>query len=435
MPDPRQRLEKLSEQRRALLGLKLQQVSRPGQPTLTPISSEKQVAAYLTSSQQPPPAADDLSRFLKQTLPDYMIPSSFVVLDSLPQTPNGKVDRRALAARPPAAIKAAAEVAGPQDEWESQLATIWQAMLPVTPIGRHDNFFDLGGHSLLAIQLVAQIEDTFGRKLPLASLFQAPTLARLAAMLREEAAPVTWSSLVPIQPNGSKPPLFIVHGGSGEVLFLQKLIQYLGPDQPLFGLQRRELSGQFARQNSVKEMAAHYLAEIRAVQPEGPYDLGGFCIGGTIAFEMAQQLKAQGQPTRLLALIGAGYPPGARRSRRHYLQRSAYHLQNGNFAFFKPYWQTAKSKLSRKLKQPTRPNPAAQPAASTGWVSDVMLKAAYQPEVYPGLLTLIETSGLTVRPWSKLSTQDIDSCIIGGSHVTMFEEPYVRLVAEKLKAA
>lgn len=434
MSDQRHRLENLSEQQRQLLSLRLQQRGPASPPPATSIRAEKQLVAYLTARQQPPPAADELRTFLKQSLPDYMVPATFICLDTLPQMPNGKVDRRALTTLPVAPAQGEAAVLGPQDEWESKLAAIWQATLPVTAIGRHDNFFDLGGHSLLAIQLVAHLEEAFGRKLPLATLFQAPTIARLAAVLREDAAPTRWSSLVPIQPSGSKPPLFIIHGGSGEVFFLQKLIQYLGPDQPLFGLQRRELSGQFDRQNSIAEMATHYLAEVRTFQPEGPYYVGGFCIGGTIAFEMAQQLRAQGQQTNLLALIGAGYPPGAKRSRRHYLQRSAYHLQNGNFGFFKPYWHRVKGKLSRKLRERTSRSSSAPPVEATAWVSDVMLKAAYQPEIYPGRLTLIETSSLTVPPWSRLSTEAIDKCIIGGSHVTMFEEPYVQLVAAKLKA-
>ncbi|HMR67393.1 MAG TPA: acyl-CoA synthetase, partial [Anaerolineae bacterium] len=134
MSDQRQRLENLSELQRQLLSLRLQQLGTAPPPAATFLSAEKQLVAYLTARQQPPPAADELRTFLKQTLPDYMVPATFVILDALPHTPNGKVDRRALTALPMAPAHGEAAVLEPQDEGESKLATIWQAMLPVTPI-------------------------------------------------------------------------------------------------------------------------------------------------------------------------------------------------------------------------------------------------------------------------------------------------------------
>jgi len=167
-------------------------------------------------------------------------------------------------------------------------------------VGIHDNFFDLGGHSLLAVHLLAHIEKAFGRHLPLATLFQGPTVEQLAEQLYQEERPMSWSWLVPIQPKGSKPPFFCMHGGSG-------VAHYLGPDQPYYGLQPHGLDGRRVP-TTIEDMAIDYIKEIRTVQPEGPYFLGGYSYGGLVAFEMAQQLRHQGQEVALLVLFDTSLP-------------------------------------------------------------------------------------------------------------------------------
>jgi acyl carrier protein len=177
---------------------------------------------------------------------------------------------------------------------ELQLSHIWEAVLNIRPISLTDDFFDLGGHSLLAVRLTGQIREQFGRDLPLATLFEASTIAQLADVLRQESDAMPRSTLVTIQPNGSKPPFFCVHAIGGEVLNFIDLARHLGPDQPFYGLQAPSSQDAHDDDTSIEKMAAYYLDVIQEVQPEGPYLLGGLCAGGVIALEMAQQLHQRG---------------------------------------------------------------------------------------------------------------------------------------------
>jgi len=230
---------------------------------------------------------------------------------------------------------ASEEPQGPRDDLERQLVAIWKATLGVAPIGTADNFFDLGGHSLVAVRLFARIEAAFGRKLPLATLFSAPNIGELAALLREQGGVASWSSLAALQPRGNRPPFFCVHAIGGNVLKFRALAAHLGPDQPLYGLQVRGFDGQQSPATSVEEMAANYLAEIRQVQPHGSYYLGGQCFGGMVALEMARQLQAVGEQVALLAMFD-DYAPGytkllpcpalVRRRLRWLAQRGQAHL-------------------------------------------------------------------------------------------------------------
>jgi phthiocerol/phenolphthiocerol synthesis type-I polyketide synthase E len=185
----------------------------------------------------------------------------------------------------------------------NQLAHIWQHVLGVDSIGLDQNFFDLGGDSSLAVQMFAEIERAFGVKLPLATLYEASTISELAAILFSQASKSRWSPLVAIQPNGSRPAFFCMHGAGGNVLNYRDLSRHLGGDQPFYGLQSQGLDGNCALLTKVEEMAELYLREIRRVQPHGPYFLGGYCMGGTVAYEVAQQLISQGERVAVLALF------------------------------------------------------------------------------------------------------------------------------------
>ena len=237
-----------------------------------------------------------------------MIPSAFVSVESLPLTPNGKVDRNALPAPDYTRLEQQEALVAPRDGLELQLRQIWEQVLGVRPIGIRDNFFDLGGHSLLAVRLFAQVEKVTGKRLPVAALFHAPTIEQQARLMSRQEWSAQWKSLVAIQPAGSKPPFFCVHAHDGGVLFWRDLARHLGSDQPFYALQAQGLDGRQPPHDRIDEMAAHYIKEIRALQPEGPYFIGGHCIGGLIAFEMAQQLHAQGERMGLLALFDSYAP-------------------------------------------------------------------------------------------------------------------------------
>src|SRR6185295_12459386 len=215
--------------------------------------------------------------------------------------------RRALPA-PVAEVSRTLGYVAPRDLLELQLAQLWEEVLGRHPVGVFDSFFELGGHSLLAVQMVARLERLTGRGLPVATLFQAPTVERMAALLRGEEKPAARSSLVLLQPQGARPPLFFVHGAAGTVFPFLDLARELGTDRPFYALQAPGVEEGAEPSSTVQDLAAHYLEEIRAVQPEGPFHLGGWSLGGVVAFEMAQQLQAGGQQAGLLALLDSRVP-------------------------------------------------------------------------------------------------------------------------------
>ena len=253
-----------------------------------------------------------LRKFLKEKLPEYMIPKAFVVLDSLPLTASGKVDRLALTELDSYASRLIDKTfIAPRTPTELTLAKIWAEVLNVERVGIYDNFFDLGGDSLLTVRLMKQIHKQFERELPLSSLFLNPTIESLATSLSLATDSLPWSPLVPIQPAGSSPPFFCVHPIFGVVFPYYELAQNLGKNQPFYGLQPIGLDGKSSLLTNIEHMAAHYIEALRSVQPKGPYFLGGWSFGGWVAFEMAQQLQKSGEEVALLAVLDTLAPiPG-----------------------------------------------------------------------------------------------------------------------------
>src|SRR6185312_13465908 len=252
------------------------------------------------------PASADLQAYLAKQLPEYMVPAVFMVLDTLPLTVNGKVDRKALPR--PVTEAAAVNFAAPRDSLEMQLAALWEEVLDTRPIGIKQNFFDLGGHSLLAVKLMARIQQSFGAKISLSAILRAPTIEQLANVMRHNLRPASRSSLVPMQPSGSQLPFFCVPGAGGNTMYLYNLSRQLGPDQPFYGLQGVGLDGEATPHTRVEEMATHYLTAIQSVQPHGPYCLGGHSLGGWVAFEMAQRLEQMGEEVAMLAILDTPAP-------------------------------------------------------------------------------------------------------------------------------
>jgi amino acid adenylation domain-containing protein len=272
----------------------------------------KRLVGYVVPSEEGA-GEGELRRHVKAHLPEYMVPSEFVFLEAMPLTPNGKINRRALPAmksnssaneqvNESSANGRSTSDSWPNDPVQAELLKIWEELLGRKPIGLHDNFFDLGGHSLLAARLMHRVKQTMGKTLPLAALLQAPTVEQLAEVLQGDFSR-HWSSLVAMQPEGSKPPFFCVHGVGGNVIGFQKLAWRMRPDYPFYGLQSRGLDGKRPLHTSIEDMAAHYVEEIRSVQPKGPYQLGGFSLGGIVAYEMARQLQTRGEEVALLVLF------------------------------------------------------------------------------------------------------------------------------------
>ena len=275
----------------------------------------RRLVAYVVPA-EPAPAVAEIRAWLRDLLPEHMVPAVFQLLDSLPLTPSGKVDRRALPDPDPAAAGPEAVAVPPRTPVEVLLAGIWRDLLGIERVGVRDSFFDLGGHSLLAVRLMARIRRQCGRDLPLAVLFAGPTIERLAALLDPAAAmaptpPRHRAPLVELAPgDDSRLPLFLVHPVGGGVLCYAALARALGaadPGQPIYGLQSPDWEGAGAA--TLEAMAERYVAAVRGRQPRGPYRLGGWSMGGVAAFEMARQLGQAGDEVELLALVDS-YAPG-----------------------------------------------------------------------------------------------------------------------------
>lgn len=240
---------------------------------------------------------------LKNSLPDYMVPDNFIIVPAMPLTPNGKVDKKALAKHGESITVDGDEYIAPRTDIEKLIADIWIEYLGVKKVGVHDNFFELGGHSLIAVQVMTRIEKETGKRLPLASLFDCSTVEKLAQLLELGGKFITWDSLVPIKPKGNKMPLYMVHGAGLNVLLFNTLAMGLSPEQPVYGLQAKGLDGIDEPLGNIEEIAKHYIDSIMSQNPDGPYALAGYSFGGIIAFEMARQLEALGKEVKMLAMF------------------------------------------------------------------------------------------------------------------------------------
>jgi amino acid adenylation domain-containing protein len=400
---------------------------------------DKRVVAYFVPARDAVLSTAELRSFLKEKLPEYMLPSVFVALKSMPLTPNGKVDRRALPAPDQSDLARSGTLAAPTDVVESRLVEIWQTVLGVRPIGVTDNYFELGGHSLVAVKLMNRIEEVFGKTLPIATLLQSPTIERLAVILRQKGAP-TWSCLVPIQTAGSKPPFFCIHGANGAVVRFHALAQYLGPDQPFYGLQAQGLDPGSSCHMRTEEMASHYINEIRTVQPQGPYFLGGYSFGGAIAFEMAQQLASQGEPDTLVVLFDTVFPGPS-------VAQSNSSTWSAFLTFFRIPASQRSQYISRMITAPIRMVKrqvhVARLPRIVKQVRNACLRAQveYTPQPYPGRVILFRSNhkplGQLSDPrsgWSECAINGLEVHEIAGNHENILLEPQVRFVAEQLRA-
>jgi amino acid adenylation domain-containing protein len=263
----------------------------------------KYLVAYVVVDQQQSSTLSSIQSSLKEKLPTYMIPSCFVMLDALPLTPSGKIDRRALPA-PDTSSRIVEEIfVAPTLTEHYQLIQIWEELLDARPIGIRDNFFLLGGHSLVAARLVARIQEVFGKKISLATLFASPTIEQLAKALQqhEEIAPP--SPIIVVQHGGTRRPFFFLHGDyKGGAFYCFPLAHELGADQPFYAVEPYKFHDVTALP-TLETIAATHIEKLRSIQPEGPYMLGGFCNGGLFTYEMARQLQAQGQAVDLLVLM------------------------------------------------------------------------------------------------------------------------------------
>ncbi|MEQ9486031.1 amino acid adenylation domain-containing protein [Coleofasciculus sp. F4-SAH-05] len=421
-------------------------------------SGGKQLVAYFVSTQEKP-SPRSLRSFLKESLPDYMIPAAFVSLDSLPLTPNGKVNRRALPAPNPASFGGETTFIAPRNHLEQQLAKIWSDLLDIDKIGINDNFFERGGHSLLALKLMGKIQHQFGQTLPLTTLFTSPTIAELANVI-SHAEVESYSAIVPIQTQGSKPPFFCVHPAGGNVLCYLKLADYLGTDQPFYGLQAQGFNQGEEALTQVEDMAHLYVKAIREVQPEGPYQIGGWSFGGIVAYEIAQQLQKQGEEVSRLAILDSWVPiilDQAKKIDDHYLVGVCSRVFGGMFGqdnLVSPdelQGLTVPEQIDYILAKaqqvgvfPTEGNQEQNRRILDVLVGTLKATYAYKRQPYPSKVTVFRAQEkhlhapdpqlVWVELFAILDAKEIDVIPVPGHHYSFILEPNVRVLAERLAA-
>jgi len=397
---------------------------------------------------------------IRRMLEDYK-----KILDAMLENPDLKVAELGVSVRPKshpplAAGSSQSEMPLPQNETERQLKQIWEDLLGTRSIGVHQNYFELGGNSILAVRLFAQIENVFKVKLPLSTLLEAPTIKELARALRSEGSAPTWSPVVPMQPHGSRPPFFCVHAAGGNVLLYRDLSRHLGADQPFYGLQFPGLDGEQPLLTRIEDIAALYVQEIRSIQRHGPYFLGGYCLGGTIALEMAQQLTRNGEEVALLALFDtlnwSKIPPYSIWSKTyHQGERLVFHARNfmllrfkDKIKFFQEKLKILRSRsniwrgmLSRKLGK--EPHGSRSESSLLAQIWDITDRAAvrYVARPYPGRITdyrPLKQYSKYFGPniyWDGLALGGYDTVVLPVYPAGMLLEPFVKQLAAELKVS
>ncbi|AFZ28250.1 beta-ketoacyl synthase family protein,acyltransferase family protein,phosphopantetheine-containing protein (plasmid) [Cylindrospermum stagnale PCC 7417] len=344
----------------------------------------------------------------------------------------------------------------PRTPVEFVVANLWQQLLNIERVGIYDNYFELGGHSLVAVRLMAQIQRKFGQNIPLAALFQAPTVEKLASVLQETTDSRPWSPLVEIQPRGSKRPFFCLPGGGGNVLYFYQLANYLGLDQPFYALQASGLDGKTPAHTSIEDMAADYIKAIQVVQPEGPYLLGGHSFGGRVAFEIALQLQQLGQEVAVLAIFDTWAPIPDQKPVEVHKDDTQYLIEMVNMieGFFSKNLFITEDTL-RKLMPDEQLNyflaqlktaeilpPQATLEQVDGFLkvykANTKANCAYMPkEAYHNQVTVFHAQEeLFDNPsmgWDKYSLKSVETYEVPGEHITMMAEPHVQVLAKHLK--
>jgi acyl-CoA synthetase (AMP-forming)/AMP-acid ligase II/thioesterase domain-containing protein len=416
------------------------------------------------------PTEKDLREFAAARLADFKVPRRVLLVSELPKGPTGKpqriglADKLGLTARGAGAEEKSGFTA-PRSPTEEVLAAIWAELLRLPKIGVHDDFFQCGGNSLLAATMVARLQKKMGRFLPVAAMIQGATIEHVARLLDQQLA--SGSSLIALQPEGAQPPFYCVHGIGGEALDLAELARHMAPDYPFHGLQIQRSDDGAPVLRSIEQMAARYVDEICAFQPQGPYFLGGVSFGGSVAFEMAQQLQARGRQVGLLAILDH-IAPGRTSQPSFWTPSFAVRFLTNCCSWIRydlldrkriGVWRRAGLKMRVGMKRignvfRRRPSGSAadlvESIFDTSRLPDVFRKTLevhyqallnYKPTGYPGRITLIRASAqpLLRAPrydlgWSKLAAGGVDVSVIPGSHYTIFIDPYLQLLAEQLKA-
>ncbi len=412
---------------------------------------DRRLIAYVVPLPEATFTEDSLLQALRDMLPDYMVPAAIVRLDALPLTPNGKVDRRGLP-DPGDTRRPSESYIPPRDGLELQLARIWEDLLNVRPVGVRDGFFERGGHSILLLHLVAQIEREFGARLSLADLVQGTTIERLAVSMRDQRSGPE-ARLVAMRSTGDRAPFFAMVPAGGTLACYVSLAELMTHDRPFYALQPRGTMAESAAAPTIELMAREDLKELRRVQPNGPYFLGGWSMGGLVAYEMACLLQDAGEEVAVLALMDCGVPDPDQEMKdpndaAAELAASHFDLDLGELGDLQ-----GEARIEALLDLARRYGRLAH-EVDLRWVRWLIdgyristgSTQRYRPRPYDGRVTLIRASdGLSEVTderiaddpelrWGGLARGGVDVVWVAGTHHTMVQPPHVTTLAARLQA-
>jgi len=413
--------------------------------TASAVGKDKQLTAYFVA-RSGEITVEALRNFLREKLPPYCLPAFLIPLEALPLTRSGKIDRAGLPDPLINRVDSVGMFEPPSCVTEKRLAALWARLLERDPIGIHDNFFELGGHSLLAVRLVADIEKEFGKRIPLVSLFQYATIHSMAGYLDREVATLDWPTLVRIQPEGSRPPLFCVSAPNINALGYVALARRLGPDQPLYGLQAQypeDIEGEHS-QMAVEDLATEYLKAIRDIQAAGPYQFIGMCRGAHIAFEMAGRLEAEGHSVAFLGILDTW----AMENTYNYIWFIKYYFRRLKALLrFSPSEQIdVVKRKAREVIRGFRVRNVLTEGLTAAELYRNPLHEVYFPgpdfvsKKYPGRISIFRIRRQPIDRirddylgWANRADKGIDVHVIPGRHVGLLREPNVAVLAEQLE--
>jgi len=427
---------------------------QPGGNGPTSLQHATYILAYAVLKPRQTASSQDLREFLMNCLPYHAVPSMVFLLESIPLSPNGKADIYALLQLHSVERELCENYVPPRDAIELRLTQIWEKLLHFQPVGAADSFFEIGGDSLAAIDLMLTIEKEFQCRLPITALIQSPTIAALADVLRGDGKSVSLGSLVPIRVQGTRPPLFCIHA-DGSVFIYRRFAEYLDPSVPIYGLQAHGLANPGHQPFSqVDEMAAHYIREIRMVQPHGPYHLCAFSAGGLIIFEMARQLSEMGEQVAFLGMLDAYGPdyPEYLPAKNPAFYKLSVHLNTLRLHGIKGQMGYLLGRIQRRvthilsrlfadlLLKLHRPMPRKIRYEYIARLIDRAAQFYPRGRTYPGEVILFHavTQPEGIKPdrtlgWTHLVTGDIKVVDVMGTHNSiMMHKPHVAALVHKI---